>query len=45
MLDPISYSIEVPCNQQQAFDVFVDMESWWPLDKRSVSARKGKIPK
>ncbi|MBL4619216.1 MAG: hypothetical protein GXP04_10640 [Alphaproteobacteria bacterium] len=39
MLDPITFTIEVPCNQQQAFETFADIGSWWPLDKRSASMR------
>lgn len=39
MLDPIVKEIEVPCSQRTAFELFVnDMESWWPLDRFSVSA-------
>jgi uncharacterized protein YndB with AHSA1/START domain len=42
MLDPIVKEIEVPCSQQTAFEVFVDgMETWWPLDRFSVSAMTG----
>ena len=38
MLDPIVKSIDVPCDQETAFEVFVtDMGQWWPLDKRSMS--------
>ncbi len=44
MLDPITYTIEVPCNQEKAFGVFVDMGSWWPLDKRSMSLMNGGQP-
>ena len=44
MLDPITYTIEVPCNQETAFTVFVDMGSWWPLDKRSMSLMGGGQP-
>ena len=39
MLDPVVRTIEVPCSQKQAFDGFVDMPSWWPLDKRSMSIK------
>ncbi len=42
MLDPVTYTIEVPCNQQQAFETFVDISSWWPLDKRSIATMQGK---
>ena len=46
MLEPITYTIEVPCSQQKAFAVFVnDMPSWWPLAKRSMSAHDGAVPK
>lgn len=46
MLDPIVKTIEVPCNQQHAFDTFVDkVSSWWPLDKNSVSAMNGEAAK
>ena len=42
MLDPIVRTIEVPCSQADAFDVFVnDMPAWWPLGRFSMSA-KGK---
>ena len=38
MLEPIVTTIEVPCGQERAFNVFVnDMPTWWPLDKRSMS--------
>ncbi len=43
MLDPVVSTLEVPCSQKQAFDVFVnDMASWWPVDKRSISVLRGK---
>jgi len=42
MLDPIVKTIEVPCSQAKAFDVFLnEMDSWWPLGKFSVSAMGG----
>ena len=45
MLDPIVKTIEVPCNQEKAFAVFVnEMGSWWPLDKRSMSLHGGGKP-
>ncbi len=37
MLEPIVKTITVPCSQDKAFDIFVDMASWWPLEKRSMS--------
>jgi hypothetical protein len=45
MLDPISYTIDVPCNQETAFTVFADIGSWWPLDKRSNSMRTDQTAK
>lgn len=45
MLDPIIKTIEVSCNQRTAFEVFVDFKSWWPLDKRSMSAKDGETAK
>ncbi len=45
MLDPIIKTIEVPCSQEKAFEVFVgEMGSWWPLDKRSMSMMHGGKP-
>lgn len=42
MLEPLVKTIEVPCNQQMAFEVFVlEMSTWWPLDKRSMSKYAG----
>ena len=38
MLDPLVSTIDVPCGQQRAFEIFVnDMPTWWPLEKRSMS--------
>ncbi len=46
MLKPIVKTIEVPCNQNVAFNTFVDkVSSWWPLDKNSVSAMNGAVAK
>jgi hypothetical protein len=40
MLDPIVRTIEVPCGQADAFNVFVnDMPTWWPLGRFSISAK------
>ena len=42
MLDPIVKTIEVPCGQDRAFDIFVrEMGAWWPLDRRSMSMHAG----
>lgn len=44
MLDPITKKIEVPCNQEKAFTVFVnEVNNWWPLDKNTVSAMGGEV--
>ncbi|MBT4710692.1 MAG: hypothetical protein HOB82_04090 [Alphaproteobacteria bacterium] len=41
-LEPIVKSIEVPCGQEQAFNVFVnEMDTWWPLGKFTTSAMAG----
>jgi len=46
MPDPVVKTIEVPCNQNDAFATFVDkVGSWWPLDKNSVSAMQGEVAK
>ena len=45
-LDPLISNIEVPCDQQTAFEVFTsEMATWWPLEKRSMSAHHQKSPK
>ncbi len=42
MYDPLTYTIEVPCDQQHAFETFLNkMESWWPLDTRAMSRMAG----
>lgn len=44
MLEPVIKTIEVPCNQETAFKVFIeDISAWWPLDKNSVSAMQGEV--
>lgn len=44
MLDPVVKTIDVPCSQEMAFNVFVDdLSSWWPMDKNSVSAMAGEV--
>lgn len=44
MLDPVVRTIEVPCHQTMAFEVFVEhISSWWPLGKFSVSAMGGQV--
>lgn len=42
MLDPIIKTIEVPCSQARAFEVFLnEMDTWWPLGKFTISAMRG----
>ncbi len=42
MLEPISKTIDVPCDAAQAFDVFVSrIAVWWPKDGHAVSASVG----
>lgn len=46
MLEPVVSTIEVACDQKTAFTIFVEqMDSWWPLDKRSMSMHQGQVPK
>lgn len=41
MLEPISKTIEVPCSQERAFTVFLEMGTWWPRDKFATSVMRG----
>lgn len=46
MLEPVVKTIEVACNQEKAFDIFVNQtNAWWPMDKNSVSAMGGNVAK
>jgi uncharacterized protein YndB with AHSA1/START domain len=40
-LEPLVKTIEVPCSQEKAFRVFLEMSSWWPLGKFTTSAIGG----
>ncbi len=43
MLAPIIRTIEVPCGQKRAFNVFItEMDTWWPLGKFTTTAFTGK---
>ena len=45
MYDPLVYTIEVPCDQAQAFSIFTQrMDAWWPLAKRSMSMAFARQP-
>ena len=42
MLEPIIRTIDVPCNQERAFTIFInEMDSWWPLGKFTTTAFTG----
>jgi hypothetical protein len=41
MLEPLVKTIEVPCGQEKAFTVFLDMSSWWPREKFATSVMRG----
>lgn len=44
MISPLIKTIEVPCDQETAFNVFVhEMDSWWPLSRFTVSAMSGRV--
>ncbi|MGQ0604462.1 MAG: hypothetical protein ACT4QE_22505 [Anaerolineales bacterium] len=44
-LNPIVKTIEVPCSQAEAFEVFLEMSSWWPLGRFTTSAMSGEPAK
>ena len=42
-MEPISKTIEVPCQPAEAFRVFTaEIDRWWPKDTHSASAGEGK---
>jgi uncharacterized protein YndB with AHSA1/START domain len=45
MIDPLVKVIEVPCGQQQAFTVFLEMSSWWPTNRFATSVMRGQTVK
>lgn len=45
MMEPLVKTIEVPCDQEKAFTVFMDMGSWWPTDKFATSKMRGQTVK
>lgn len=45
MMEPLVKTIEVPCSQQQAFTVFMEMGSWWPTGKFATAAMRGQTVK
>ncbi len=41
MLEPLVKTIEVPCDQERAFTVFLEMDSWWPKHRFATSVMRG----
>ena len=41
MFEPLVKSIDVPCDQEKAFTVFLDMASWWPTERFATSVLGG----
>ena len=42
MIEPLVRTIEVACDQKQAFTVFLEMETWWPTNRFATSVLGGK---
>ena len=40
MLEPIVRTLEVPCSQEKAFTVFLEMDRWWPKEKFATSVMR-----
>ena len=45
MIEPLVKTIEVPCDQKQAFTVFLEMGSWWPTNRFATSVMRGQSVK
>lgn len=45
MIAPLVKTIEVPCSQERAFSVFMDLGSWWPKGKFATSVMRGQSVK
>jgi hypothetical protein len=41
MLEPLVREIEVACDQEMAFDVFMEMGTWWPTERFATSIMRG----
>jgi len=41
MLEPLVKTIDVPCDQEMAFTVFMDMGAWWPTSRFATSVMRG----
>lgn len=40
-MEPLVKTIEVPCGQEAAFNVFLEMGSWWPVNRFATSVMRG----
>lgn len=45
MIAPLMKTIEVPCDQKQAFTVFLEMNTWWPSNRFATSVMRGQTVK
>jgi uncharacterized protein YndB with AHSA1/START domain len=45
MMGPLVKTIEVPCDQEKAFTVFMDLGSWWPKNRFATSVMRGQTVK
>jgi hypothetical protein len=45
VIESIVKTIEVPCSQEKAFNVFMEMGSWWPTDRFATSVMRGQTVK
>ena len=44
MTEPIVKTLEVPCDEARAFEIFANqVGTWWPLAKNTVSAMSGGV--
>ena len=43
MFEPLVQTIEVPCDQQTAFTVFLELDSWWPKGRFATSVMRGEV--
>jgi hypothetical protein len=41
MIEPLVKVIEVECDQERAFTVFMDLNSWWPKHRFATSVMRG----
>lgn len=41
MMEPLVKTIDVACNRETAFTVFLEMDSWWPVNRFATSVMRG----